>query len=298
MILTYLQTFVHVAKSGSFTKTAEEMGYAQSSITTQIQKLEETYGVVLFERYGRKMKLTQPGEALLPYAHDILQLYVESKQVIADQVTGTITIGSAESLATYFLPPYLHSFRHTHPAMNVSLQVGSESSIVQAVKDGSYDLCFLMDTSFNDPELQSLQLEKIDLVIVAKSGHRLQNKQKITIHDLKGETLIMTEEGCTYRSMLVKALKEHHINYQLAYQFGNVESIKKCVLFGLGIALLPKIVVQNEVEKGELIAIPLSHPGNPFYVQLIFHQKKWISKGVRDFIELIRSNSTETIKNS
>lgn len=287
MILTYLQTFVQVAKTGSFTKTAEEMGYAQSSITTQIQKLEETYRVVLFERYGRKMKLTQAGEVLLPYAQDILRLYGESKQVIADKTTGTITIGSAESLATYFLPPYLHSFRQTHPDMNVSLQVGSESSIVQAVKDGDYDLCFLLDSSFPDPDLQSIQLEKVDLVMVTKPDHRFQRLSEVTVHDLAGETLIMTEEGCTYRSMLIKALKEQQIDYELTYQFGNVESIKKCILYGLGIALLPKIVIQDEVEKGKLIAIPLNHPDNQFHVQLIYHQKKWMSKGVKDFMELV-----------
>ena len=107
MELTYLQTFREVLKWGSFTRAAEELGYAQSSVTTQIQKLEDSYGAVLFERYGRKMKPTIAGEALAHYANEIIRLHAESKEVVSRQPRVSLTIGTIETVAAFFLPPLL-----------------------------------------------------------------------------------------------------------------------------------------------------------------------------------------------
>lgn len=95
------KTFREVAKWGSYTRAAEVLGYAQSSITTQIQKLEESYGAVLVERFGRNMRLTLAGEALLQYANDIYRLHEESKEVVSRQSRGILSIGTIETLAAF-----------------------------------------------------------------------------------------------------------------------------------------------------------------------------------------------------
>ncbi|MGZ4164842.1 MAG: LysR family transcriptional regulator, partial [Tumebacillaceae bacterium] len=110
MNLAFLQTFCEVAKWGSFTRAADELGYAQSSVTMQIQKLEETYGVVLVERYGRKMRLTDAGEELLRYAKQMVALYEESKASLRQQKTGTLKIGTIETVAAFYLPAILQTF--------------------------------------------------------------------------------------------------------------------------------------------------------------------------------------------
>src|SRR5262249_53040168 len=136
MNLTYLQTFIKVAECGSFTKVAEQSGYAQSSITTQIQKLEQSYGVPLFERFGRKVRLTQAGEALQKYALEMLKLYSESQAVVSSQVSGTLTIGTIETLASFYLPPYIQTLRHLYPRLTISLRSSTEESIIKTVKAG------------------------------------------------------------------------------------------------------------------------------------------------------------------
>jgi DNA-binding transcriptional LysR family regulator len=102
MEFTYLKTFREVARLGSFTRAAEVLGYAQSSITAQIQKLEDSYGAVLVERFGRSMKLTIAGEALLQYANELQRLHEESKEVVSRQSKGTLSIGTIETLAAFF----------------------------------------------------------------------------------------------------------------------------------------------------------------------------------------------------
>ena len=104
MDLLYLHTFREVARWGSFTRAADELGYAQPTVTAQMQKLEQSYGALLFERHGRKLRLTQAGEALLRYARELTRLYGESKDVVSSQSRGPIRIGTIDTLAAYFLP--------------------------------------------------------------------------------------------------------------------------------------------------------------------------------------------------
>ena len=120
MDIQYFLTFREVARWQNFTKAAEKLGYAQSSITMQIQRLEQEYNTVIFERYGRKMRLTQSGQELLKYANHIVSIYQESKEVIALQERGNISISTIETLAAFFLPRYLQEFRQAFSNIHVS----------------------------------------------------------------------------------------------------------------------------------------------------------------------------------
>ncbi|MFC4099811.1 LysR family transcriptional regulator [Paenibacillus xanthanilyticus] len=287
MELTYLHTFLEVAKSGSFTQTAEKLGYAQSSVTTQIQRLEESYGAVLFERFGRRMKLTHAGEVLLGYARDLIRLHGESKEAVSAQNGGSLSIGTIETMAAFFLPPHLQAFQRAYPEMNVMLQPGSEPAIIEAVRAGELDLGVILDPPFADPDFYTIAVREEPLVIVAHPEHRLSGLGEVSIGDLAGESLILTEEGCTYRAMLLGALKEAGVGCKLSYEFGNLEAIKQCVVYGLGVALLPEIVVRQDVRLGKLSAKPFAHPACRFYTQIIYAKRKWVSKPFRYFLELV-----------
>ncbi|MGG1518842.1 LysR family transcriptional regulator [Paenibacillus oryzisoli] len=287
MELTYLKTFREVAKWRSLTKAAETLGYAQSSVTTQIQKLEESYGAVLIERFGRTMKLTMAGEALLQYANDINRLHEESKEVVARQSKGTLSIGTIETLASFFLPPFLQAYRGTYPDVHVMIQPGNEPYIIESVKNGTLDVGIILDPPFRDPELECVMLREEPLVIVASPDHRFAGQSEVRAEDLAHESLILTEDGCTYRAMLLKVLKEQQVSCKLSYEFGNLETIKQCVNYGLGVALLPRITVAEEIRKGQVAAIPFQHPDCQFYTQLIYAKKKWKPKAFLGFIELV-----------
>ncbi|SEO81226.1 LysR family transcriptional regulator [Paenibacillus sp. OV219] len=291
MELTYLRTFREVAKWGSFTKAAETLGYAQSSITTQIQKLEESYGTVLLERYGRKMVLTMAGEALLQYANDICRLHDESKEVVAKQSKGTLSIGTIETLASFYLPAYLQAYRKAYPDINVTIQPGNEPFIIESVKEGALDIGIILDPPFSDPELDCRILREEPLVIIASPDHKLVGRSEIHVEDLENESLILTEDGCTYRAMLLGVLKGNQVPYKLSYEFGSLEAIKQCVTYGLGIALLPRIAVAEEVRGGKVVAIPFIDPACKFYTQLICSKKKWKSKAYLGFLELLGDGS-------
>jgi len=287
MELTYLKTFREVAKWGNYTRAAEALGYAQSSVTTQIQKLEESYGVVLMERFGRQMRLTLAGQMLLQYANEIHRLHEESKEAVSRQSKGTLSIGTIETLAAFYLPPYLGAYRRDYPDINVMIQPGNEPEIIEAVKEGQLDMGIILDPPFADGELHTVVLREEPLVIIVSPEHPLTARSEVRAMDLDHASLILTEDGCTYRAMLLRVLQAHPIGYRIAYEFGNLEAIKQCVINGLGIALLPRIAVAGEVRKGQVVPLPFVDPACRFFTQLIYPKKKWQSNAFVGFLELL-----------
>lgn len=287
MELTYLRTFREVVRTGSYTKAAEALGYAQSSVTTQIQKLEEAYGAVLLERHGRGMKLTMAGEALLPYAEQLARLHDESREVVSKQSKGTLSVGTIETLAAFYLPPYLQAYKRLFPEVNVMLHPGNEPAIIDEVKGGGLDVGFILDPPFSDPELHTEILREEELVIIAHPEHRFAGMNEVRAEHLQDESLILTEDGCTYRAMLLRALKAGGIGHRLAYEFGNLEAIKQCVAYGLGVALLPRITADSAVRQGLIVAVPFKDPECRFYSQMIYAKRKWQSAAFKGFVELL-----------
>lgn len=285
----YLQTFREVAKWQSFTRAAEVLGYAQSSVTTQIQNLESEFGVTLFERWGRKIRLTHAGDILLRYSEQLLAILDEAKVSLSEQsqMAGTLTIGTVESLAAFFLPPYLQRFRREHPNMKVLLHPGICGELRQGVKDGTFDFVVVLDWLQSHPDLTNINLGEVELVVIASPEHRLTRKQRVTATDFAGENWIFTEAGCSYRTMMEQVLRNADTPIETSLEFGSLEAIKQCVAYGLGIALVPRLAVMDEVQKGKLAVLPFSHPEIRVYKQLVYHKKKWMPQALQRFIDML-----------
>lgn len=287
MDLIYLKSFLEVARCQSFTKAAENLGYVQSSMTAQIQKLENEYGVVLFERYGRTMRLTSAGEQLRDTFTEILKLYDDSKRQIARQAKGNLEIGTIESLMAFFLPPVFHRFLQTFPDINLQVHPVIESNILQSIRAGELDLGILLDRPIVDEDIESIAVRREPLVLVAEPSHPLCSSDHLGVTELDGQFLIVTEQGCTYRAAFEQLLGQHGVTYHIHHEFGSLEAIKQCVSYGLGIALLPRMAVTRELAEQTLIALPFTHPDITFYTQIVHHKKKWLNPAVRHLIQLL-----------
>ncbi|WP_339287095.1 LysR family transcriptional regulator [Paenibacillus sp. FSL E2-0201] len=290
MDLTYLRTFREVAKRQSFTRAAEELGYAQSSVTMQIQKIEKEYGVPLIERHGRQLRLTPPGEELLKLFVEILDLYDRSKETIAQQIGGTLTIGTIDSLAAFYLPPYLQQLRTKFPKLDIHLQTMQEANLLAKIKDGEVDIGLMLDRTTTDSLLDRTIIRDEPLVLIAPINHPLAQMDIVTLQDLNNCELIVSEESCIYRSLFENLLKEHGIIFRIGFELSNLEAIKRCVMNGLGIALLPKIVAEEEIERGNLAELSFAHPEIHFDLQLLMHPKKWKSQPLQFLTQMLLAN--------
>ncbi|NMH69057.1 LysR family transcriptional regulator [Bacillus sp. RO3] len=286
MDLNYFYTFKEVAKWGSYTKTGEELGYAQSSITTQIKKLEEHYQVKLFERAGRKMRLTQSGEELFYYVEKILSLLDEAEERIANEcnVRGTLRIGTVESLAAYFITPYIKQLKGKHPDLKILLESGLCPNLKEGTLEGKFDLSIVLDRSIEHPDLTAIPIREETLVMIAAPNHRLGSLQEMKLQELEGETLILTEEGCSYRVLLEQLLKGENIQAKSVISFSSLEAIKQCVADELGIAVLPEIAVNREIQSGKVIRLPFGHEKMKLYTQMVYQKKKWLTPPLTQLI--------------
>jgi len=291
MDLNYLHTFREVAARQSFTKAAEELGYAQSSVTTQIQKLEMEYGVKLFERYGRGLRLTKSGEELHKYAIQMLDVYQQSKEKLTKQGGGTLSIGAIDSLAAYFLPSVIHQLRQKYEDLTIRLQPDREDSIVNKVREGEYDLGLILENKPQDSSLNWISIREEPLLLIARPDHPLLAEPVIELEQLADAEWIMTEDSCNYRLMLEKVLRSSGIPLRIGLELGNPEAIKRYVMSGTGISLLPRMVAAEEIKQGELAILPFTHPDIRLDIQMVVHPKKWLSHSLRDAIELLKSEA-------
>lgn len=285
----YLQTFREVAIRESFTRAAEVLGYAQSSVTTQIQKLEKAYDVKLFERYSNnKIRLTSAGEELFKLAGQMLELFEQSKEKMAKQGGGSMTIGTMDSIASYYLPTYMQATRKEYPELNIRLHTDSEELILHQVKEGEADVGLILADDSSDPALQWIRIREEPLVLIVHPGHPLLSKEEIVLDDLNDAEWIMPEHTCNYRQLLERVLRANGIPYRVGLELGNPEAIKRSIKTGEGISILPQMAAMEEIERGELMTLPFDHPELKLEIQLVLHPKKWVSNALRHFMDILK----------
>jgi DNA-binding transcriptional LysR family regulator len=288
MELRQLKTFQTVAQELSFTRAAELLDYAQSSITAQIQALEQEIGAPLFERLGRRIVLTTNGEQLLRYAEKVLALVDEASQTLSgwEEPSGRLTISVPETLSTYRLPPLLREFRRRFPRVQLILKSVASQEVFQHLSDGASDVSVTLAEPLKPRELFQIQpLIREPLLLLAYPDHPLTHCAHVAHEDLQHETLLLTEARCTYRTLFERTLLAEGVILREAMEFGSVEAIKQCAMAGVGLSFLPEVAVQKELAAGQLIS--LNWPGNLHVMtQLIWHKDKWLSPALKGFIGL------------
>ncbi|WP_433957337.1 LysR family transcriptional regulator [Cytobacillus horneckiae] len=286
-----LITFITAAENLNFTKTAVMLNFAQSSVTAQIKKLEAELGTPLFERLGKRIVLTEAGHKFKLYADKMIMLDTEAKTAIAEESKSavTLTIGAQESQCTYRLPPILKEFKKQHPNVKLVFKPAhSDEMARKQLMDGTLDLAFIMDSSKPEEALFMERLVEEKMKLVASPDHPLLFKEKITTEDLIQETLLLTELGCSYRSMLEESFRAAGVYPLNNFEFGSIEAIKQCVMAGLGISLLPAMTVEKELNSGEIKELVWSGMNTPIYTMIGWHKDKWMTRPLQSFIDLTK----------
>lgn len=290
MELRHLETFRLLAKSLSFTRTAAERHYAQSTITNQIQTLEAELGVALFDRLGRRVTLTEAGQHLLPYAERLLELAAEVRAALTEsaEIAGTIAFSAPESICTYLLPPFFGAVRARYPGIRLSFQPLSSAGLLPALRDGVVDLAFLLDHPQQVKGFGMIPLAAEPLLLLAPPEHPLADRQRVEPTDLRDEPVLLTEVGCSYRTLFVRDLTAAGVHPTTVLELSSVEAIKQCVLAGMGLTLLPAMTVSAELAQGRLKALAWVGPTQQLISQAIWRQDRWQSPARRAILGVIQ----------
>lgn len=294
MEIRHLQTFITIVELEGFTKAADHLGYAQSTITSHIQILENELGKALFDRLGKKIVLTNVGKELVPYAKQMLNLYKEIKNITSEQngVSGDLIIGAGESLSIYRLGKILKEYRKNFPKVNIILKNSICSDLRSKLHSGELDIIFTIEPEIMDTDLVVKNLKDECMGIIGAPDADLEFLSKNFEGNEAKESIIFSEKGCSFRIAYENYLKQKKIKYINPLEFSSIEAIKKCVMSGLGISFLPFYAVRNELEDGSLKMIEVKEPFGKFRTQLAYHKNKSISLPMSKLIEITLEDSS------
>lgn len=280
MELRHLITLKTIVEKGGFKKAAEHLGYAQSSVTSHIQELEEEVGKPLFDRLGKKVVLTHYGERLLSYAVKIIELHVQALNT-DDEPTGDLVIGISESLTIGRVPPILLEYKKLYPQVNLSLKSIENYILASQLQNGDVDLALVLEREdWSLPEVYSEKLIRERMVLISPPEEDEDNR-----------TVLYTERSCSYKSVFDEYLRYKQMDVKESLDFQSIEAIKQCVRSGLGISMVPYFSVKEELESRKLIGEVVA-PEHPAIATFLAHHKdKWLSPSMERMVSLIRRHA-------
>jgi DNA-binding transcriptional LysR family regulator len=290
MEIRQLKTFRTVAQLLSFKQAAQHLHYAQSSISAQIQALEEELDVQLFDRLGRRILLTEAGSSLLNYAEKILDLADETRSEVAaaKELKGSLTVKVPETFGVHRLPLVIKRFRSRFPKVRLHFTTCTHEGLQKDLRKGVTDLAFLLTESFQAADLEAEALGIENLILVAHPAHPLVKESVLRTQDLEGETLLFSKVDCSYRRTVEAAFKIEKIRYDNTLEFNSVEAIKQCVMAGVGISILPEITVAKDISEGRLSHLSWNEGGLEVAALMIWYKDRWLSPTLSAFMETVR----------
>jgi DNA-binding transcriptional LysR family regulator len=283
--LHQLATFQAVAKHRSYARAAEELHFSQPAVSAQIRQLEESMGVKLFDKIGRKTHLTQAGETLYLYTQKIAALIdetLETMEALRSPHYGRLSVGADTTVGTYVIPSLLGKFRHLYPNVEITLDVVNRVYILDSLINNRLDMAIMGKIPSESPVF-SAPFAPNELVLIAPLTHRLAGCVSIPFADLAREHFLLREVGSGTRAALEDVFREADVPLLVSMQVGNNSAIKQGVAAGLGIALISRVAIDMELETKRLVMLDVE--GFPIMRQwyLIHLKEKNLSATARAF---------------
>ena len=291
MEIRHLKTFLAVARRLSFYKAAEQLHYAQSSVSAQIRNLEQELNVKLFDRLGRQVILTEAGARLRHYAAKMVDLASETREAFlpGKELSGSLTIRAPESFAVCRLPAVLKRFHERHPRVSVRFITCAREGLARDLQKGVTDLAFLLDDSITGADLEVELLKTEPLALVCGRGHALENRETIETRDLAGQKWLFSRADCSYRRLVAETLRLAGAEVSVPAEMDSLAAIKQCVRIGLGISVLPLAAAAQELARNELAAPDWLDGPQETGLLMIWHRQRWLSPLLSAFMDCARS---------
>lgn len=287
MDLSQLEVFLAVAREGRFSRAAEKLFRTQSAVSQTIHKLENELGEPLFDRSSREGLLTDAGLVLQEYAERMLNLRSNAQQALTELRElhkGNLAIAANEFTALYLLP-VLGEFRRLHPGIKITVQRALGSRIPDDVLRHNSELGVLTYDP-EEPQLQSTVVYQDELVFVVPAGHPLATEAQVSIRQLGAESFAAHNVASPYRDKVIQAFKRHKTPLHMDIELPTLQAIKKFVAMGNGVAFLPEISVESELERGELVHIPVRELRLHRNLRLIYRKPAGLSHAARAFLKV------------
>ena len=288
-----LKTFQVAAIMLSFSKAAEALNYAQSTVSSQIQSLENSLGETLFDRAGNKITLTKAGVKLLEYTRPLIDL---EKEILCNfkslkSSNENLVIKAPHSVSTYFLPSIMKEFQLMFPNIGFDLDGCLSYNMNDIFNAGLIDLAFLFTDNFSDKLLHVEELAKVELVFVSNPRDDVYNGTINSVADFNDKILLFAKSDCNYRKILEKMLADANITLKKKIEINNPEAVKQLLMLGgNGVALLPKITIAKELSDNSLKCLKWNGPDFNIKLYMVWNKENKQSDAAQAFIHTVRNS--------
>ena len=287
--IRHLQLVKAIAEEGGVTRAGRRLHLTQSALSHQLRDAEERLAVRLFDRIGKRMVLTPAGERLLRSARAVLEELLRTEQEIrrdASREGGRLRLTTQCNTVYHWLPSRLRLFHRAHPDVDLQVVAGATDDPLPSLLEGGIDLAIVFRPR-RDPRLTFRPLFRDEMVVVMKPGHPLARRPYLVATDFVPEHLIVystpRESNLVFREVLHPAAVAPARVTHIQLTEGIVELVKE----GLGISVLARWSVAPQIERGELVARPLTRGGRYRQWSAAWRAKPPVPAFVRDFVEIL-----------
>lgn len=288
MTIRHLRIFATVAREGSMNRAAARLYLSQPTVSKAVKELEEYYGVRLFERLSQRLYITREGERLLPYACQALEAFDRMERAMGQpQRPQELRVGCSVTVGTALINPLLDRAGPELAKCRVMVEVNNTAAVEKMVLTNQVDLGLVEGTT-DQPDLVHLPILTDRLVLVCTPHHPLAGKGPLKLADLEGWELISREQGSVDRNQFEQLLRQEGIRMIRSWNCTNTEAIKKGVAAGRGVAVLSTLMVQEELDRGELVVLEVEQLPILRPVEAIYHKDKFLTPPMEALLAVCR----------
>jgi DNA-binding transcriptional LysR family regulator len=291
MDIHQLEHFLAIVDEGTFTRAAEKVCRTQPAVSHSIRKLEEVLGTPLFARDTPELRLTETGKRLVDYARRIVRLRDEAVGALGalrDLSAGSLTIASHETAALYLLPAPLRTYAHQFPEVKVGVYRSPLDEIPRCVLDHEVDLGFVAEAP-TTRELQSMHLYSDELVLIASPRHPLATRRKVCLSDLGTERFVIHHLCRSSVRNILQLFEKQRTPFKVAAELWSFENMKEFVEQDIGLAIVPRVTVLDELRGGRLTEVPISGVRIPRQTFVVFRDRRYLSDAARGLLTILQA---------
>jgi len=290
--INQLEVFLAVAQEKSFSRAAESLHRTQPAISQAVRRLEGELGEPLFDRSSKDGTLTASGRVLFDFAQQMMNLRHHAHSAIRelrDLHRGKLSLGANEYTVMSLLP-LIPIFRARHPHIKVEVKRSLASRIPSEIIGRDVELG-VVTFKPNDPSIKSLALVTDELALVVAPNHPLAGKKIVSVRELGAEAFIAHNVPSPYREKVIKTFEKHRTPLNIALEMPTLEAIKRLVEQEMGVALIPRLAVQTEIARKQLVGLTVREMKLERRLHLIYRKGATLSHAAKAFLRVAKETN-------
>lgn len=290
MTIRHLKIFLAVYRSDcNTTKAAESLNMTQPAVSLAIRELEQYYGVILFDRIGRRLKITGAGLRFLEYAQHITSLFDDMERGMRNWDSfGVLRVGASITIGSQFLPNYVKAFYNRCPGTEIQALIGPSDQLEQDILDNKLDLA-LIEGVTHLPALHSEEYMEDHLTTICPVDSGFSQGQEISIEEFRRQKFLLRERGSGTREVFESVIEQAGFSVSPIWEAMSTTALVNAVINGLGTSVLPYRMVRGPLERGLVIAVRVKGLAFRRKYFMIHHKEKYLTASTKRFMELCRN---------